>query len=64
VKPLGPIFKAYDIRGIYPDELDEEVARRVGSAFAEFTGAPRVVVARDCRLSSPALAAAFSEGVT
>jgi phosphomannomutase len=63
VKPLGPIFKAYDIRGIYPDELDEEVARRVGSAFAEFTGAARIVVARDCRLSSPALSAAFSEGV-
>jgi phosphomannomutase len=64
VKPLGPIFKAYDIRGIYPDELDEAVARRVGSAFAEFTGASRVVVARDIRLSSPALSAAFSEGVT
>jgi phosphomannomutase len=64
VKPLGPIFKAYDIRGIYPDDLDEEVAGRVGSAFAEFTGAPRVIVGTDCRLSSPALSAAFSEGVT
>jgi phosphomannomutase len=64
VKALGPIFKAYDIRGIYPDDLDEEVARRVGSAFAEFTGAPRIVVGRDCRLSSPSLSAAFAEGVT
>jgi phosphomannomutase len=64
VKPLGPIFKAYDIRGIYPDDLDEEVARRVGSAFADFTGAPRIIVGTDCRLSSPALSAAFSEGVT
>ena len=64
MKPLGPIFKAYDIRGIYPDDLDEEVARRVGSAFAEFTGAPRIIVATDCRLSSPSLSAAFSEGVT
>jgi phosphomannomutase len=64
VRALGPIFKAYDIRGIYPDDLDEEVARRVGSAFAEFTGAPRIVVGRDCRLSSPALSAAFAEGVT
>ena len=64
MKPLGPIFKAYDIRGIHPDDLDEEVARRIGSAFAEFTGAPRIVIGTDCRLSSPALSAAFSEGVT
>jgi phosphomannomutase len=64
VKPLGPIFKAYDVRGTYPDQLDEEVARRVGAAFAEFTAARRVVLGRDCRLSSPALAAAFAEGVT
>ncbi len=64
MKPLGPIFKAYDIRGIYPDDLDEEVASRVGAAFAEFTSAPRIIVGRDCRLSSPALSAAFAEGVT
>ncbi|MGH2711353.1 MAG: phosphomannomutase/phosphoglucomutase [Actinomycetota bacterium] len=64
MKPLGPIFKAYDIRGIHPGDLDEEVARRVGSAFTEFTGASRVVMARDCRLSSPSLSAAFAEGVT
>jgi phosphomannomutase len=64
VKALAPIFKAYDIRGIYPDQLDEEVVGRIGSAFAEFTGATTVVVGRDCRLSSPALAAAFAEGVT
>jgi phosphomannomutase len=64
VKPLGPIFKAYDIRGIHPDQLDEEVARRVGAAFVRFTGASRIVVGRDCRLSSPALSAAFAEGVT
>ena len=64
MKPLGQIFKAYDIRGIYPDDLDEEVARRVGSAFAEFTDASRVVIGRDCRLSSPSLTEAFAEGVT
>jgi len=58
------IFKAYDIRGIYPDELDEDASRRIGAAFAEFTSAERVVVARDCRLSSPSLAASFIEGVT
>ena len=58
------IFKAYDIRGIYPDELDEDASRRIGASFAEFTSAERVVVARDCRLSSPALSEAFIEGVT
>lgn len=61
---LPLIFKAYDIRGVYPDQLDEEAARRIGSAFAEFTRAPRIVMGRDCRLSSPALSAAFAEGVT
>ena len=60
---LSTIFKAYDIRGTYPDQLDEDVARRIGVAFARFVGAPSVVMGRDCRLSSPALAAAFSEGV-
>jgi phosphomannomutase len=64
VKTLAPIFKAYDVRGIYPDQLDEDVARRVGAAFVEFTGAPRIVLGIDCRLSSPALADAFAEGVT
>jgi phosphomannomutase len=64
VNPLAPIFKAYDVRGTYPDQLDEEAARRIGTAFAEFTGAPALVMGRDCRLSSPALAAAFAEGAT
>jgi phosphomannomutase len=61
---LAPIFKAYDIRGIYPDQFDEDAARRIGSAFAEFTGASAVALARDCRISSPPLAEAFTEGVT
>jgi phosphomannomutase len=61
---LDKIFKAYDIRGVYPDELDEDSARRIGAGFAKFLdGAPRVVVGRDMRTSSPALAVAFSEGV-
>jgi phosphomannomutase len=64
VNPLGPIFKAYDVRGIYPDQLDEDSARRIGAAFAEFTSAPSIVLGRDCRLSSPGLAAAFAQGVT
>jgi phosphomannomutase len=61
---LDTIFKAYDVRGVYPDEIDEDVARRVGNAFAVFTGAARIVVAYDMRPSSVPLSAAFIEGVT
>ncbi|MDQ3113251.1 MAG: phosphomannomutase/phosphoglucomutase, partial [Actinomycetota bacterium] len=63
---LAAIFKAYDVRGIVPDQLDEEVARRVGAAFVEVSGARAegaVVVGHDMRPSSPGLAAAFAEGV-
>jgi len=61
---LSRIFKAYDVRGVVPDELDADVARRIGDAFVRWSGAERVLVGRDCRLSSPELAAAFAEGVT
>jgi phosphomannomutase len=61
---LDTIFKAYDIRGVYPDQIDESVARLVGNAFVRFTGAERVVVGRDMRPSSEPLALAFAEGVT
>ncbi|MFN2608710.1 MAG: phosphomannomutase/phosphoglucomutase [Acidimicrobiales bacterium] len=61
---LGTVFKAYDIRGTVPDQLDAGIARSVGAAFARFTGAPRVLVARDMRDSGPALVRAFTEGVT
>ena len=64
MKPLASIFKAYDVRGTYPDQLDEDVARRVGAAFAQYTGARRVVLGMDCRVSSPSLATAFADGVT
>ena len=64
MKPLAPIFKAYDVRGTYPDQIDEATCRRIGSAFAEFAGGSRFVLGRDCRLSSPAMAAAFAEGIT
>jgi phosphomannomutase len=64
VKPLAPIFKAYDVRGTVPEQIDEEVTRRIGDAFAVYTRAPRIVLGRDSRLSSPALAAAFAEGAT
>jgi len=61
---LDAIFKAYDIRGTVPDQLDEETARRVGAAFAVFTGSDRIAVGRDCRSSSPGLAAALTDGIT
>ena len=58
---LDLIFKAYDIRGRTDNgELDEEVARRVGAAFARFTGAATIAVGHDCRLSSPSLRDASS----
>ncbi len=56
------IFKAYDVRGTVPDQLDDELARRTGAAFVAVTGAPRVAVGYDMRPSSPALSQAFSEG--
>jgi len=56
------IFKAYDIRGIYPSQIDGEVARRVGMAFVEYLGARHVAVGRDVRLSSAELSAGFTEG--
>jgi phosphomannomutase len=59
---LDSIFKAYDVRGIYPDEIDEDIARRVGNAFVAFTGSARVLVGRDARPSSEPLVAAFVEG--
>jgi phosphomannomutase len=57
------IFKAYDIRGIYPRQLDGEVARQVGQAFIGYLGAKRVAVGRDARASSPDLMEHFVAGV-
>lgn len=59
---LAAIFKAYDVRGVVPDQLDEELARRIGSAFVGVIEAPTVVVGHDMRPSSPALAGAFADG--
>jgi phosphomannomutase len=64
VPTLDSIFKAYDIRGVVPDQLDADVARAVGAAFARFTGAPRVLMGRDMRPSGVDLTAAFAEGAT
>ncbi|HEV8564881.1 MAG TPA: phosphomannomutase/phosphoglucomutase [Actinomycetota bacterium] len=61
---LAHIFKAYDVRGVVPDELDADVARRIGSAFVEWSGASKILLGRDCRLSSPELGEAIAEGAT
>ena len=58
------IFKAYDIRGVYPDQLDESVARALGRAFVTLLNTDHVVVGRDMRTSGPALFAALVEGLT
>ena len=60
------IFKAYDIRGIYGQDLNEDIFYRIARAYARFcgfTGKGRVVVARDCRTSSDSLFAAFAQGL-
>lgn len=62
---LAPdIFKAYDIRGLYPSEIHEDGARAIGAAFVAYLQARRIGVGRDMRLSSPTLAAAFIDGAT
>ncbi|WP_181312327.1 phosphomannomutase/phosphoglucomutase [Nocardioides campestrisoli] len=61
---LEAIFKAYDVRGTVPDQLDDELARLTGTAFVLVTGAPTVVVGHDMRPSSPGMAQAFAEGAT
>ncbi len=64
---LSSIIKAYDVRGVVPDQWDEDVARTIGAAFAEFvvadSGATTVVTAHDMRDSSIPLSRAFAEGV-
>ncbi len=61
---LDRIFKAYDVRGVVPDDLDADLVRSIGAAFAVWTDAPAILLGRDCRLSSPELAAAIAEGAT
>ncbi len=59
---LAAVFKAYDVRGLVPEQLDESVARRVGGAFVAVTGTRAVVVGHDMRPSSPGMAQAFADG--
>ena len=62
---LNPdIFKAYDVRGTYPDEVNEDAARAIGAGFVAYLQAKRIAVGRDMRLSSPSLAQAFIDGAT
>jgi phosphomannomutase len=61
--PINPsVFKAYDIRGLYPSEIDETAARDIGRGFVAYLQAKRIGVSRDMRVSSPSLAAAFIDG--
>jgi phosphomannomutase len=64
VSALDGIFKAYDIRGTVPDQLNAGIARSVGVAFACFAKAERILVGRDMRPSGVELTGAFAEGVT
>ncbi|MEU6773446.1 phosphomannomutase/phosphoglucomutase [Streptomyces sp. NPDC046759] len=59
---LSQIVKAYDVRGVVPDQWDETLAGLFGAAFAEVTGAAAIVVGHDMRPSSPALSRAFARG--
>src|ERR687884_489851 len=61
---LDALFKAYDIRGVYPDEINDDIAFRVGNAFVAEFSATTIVVARDMRPSSMPLSPAFIEGAT
>jgi phosphomannomutase len=63
-RDLSQIVKAYDIRGVVPDQLDGEIARRLGAAFVRVVGAvgATIVLGRDMRPSSPGLVAAFADG--
>jgi phosphomannomutase len=63
-RDLSTIIKAYDVRGLCPGELDAEIARALGAAFARFAGSPRIVTARDMRESGVELSRAFADGVT
>lgn len=58
------VFKAYDIRGIYPSQIDKELAYKIGRGFVTFIGAKEVVVGHDARLSSPELSTSLIKGIT
>ena len=61
---LNAIFKAYDVRGLVPEQLDDTLARATGRAYVRVVGATTVVVGHDMRASSPGMAGAFADGAT
>ena len=63
MKDLDKIFKAYDIRGIYPDDIDEKIAYKIGQAVAKFLKAKELVIGRDVRNSSESLSKVLAEGI-
>ena len=63
-RDLDRIFKAYDVRGVVPDDLDDDLVRAIGGAYAQITDDRPILIGRDCRLSSPDLAAALADGIT
>src|SRR5436305_5022846 len=56
------VFKAYDVRGIYPSDLDEDGAYAIGRAYVEEFEPKKIAVGRDMRVAAPAMAAAFADG--
>jgi phosphomannomutase len=62
MSPLQTVFKAYDVRGTVPDQLDARMCRAVGWAFARFAKSPSLIIGRDMRESGVELSGAFSEG--
>ncbi len=61
---LDQVFKAYDVRGVYPEQLNEELANRIGRAFIALTGADALAIGEDMRPSSGPMADALAEGAT
>ncbi|HEY6472589.1 MAG TPA: phosphomannomutase/phosphoglucomutase, partial [Acidimicrobiales bacterium] len=60
---MDQVFKAYDVRGIVPNQLDSDMCVAIGRAMARFSGAREILVARDMRGSGIELSGAFSDGV-
>ncbi len=61
---MSNVFKAYDVRGIYPEEINKDIAFRVGGATVKFLNAKTLVVGEDCRNSSPAIRGAIVDAIT
>ncbi len=62
MRDLSAVFKAYDIRGIVGEQLDRDIVRDIGAAFAREVGGSAIVIGHDMRASSPGLASAFADG--